>query len=197
MPRSFDIARKPKHRPSPPPIISMPTLAPSRKKRRSGGLVFFVFVVAVITLGFSFTTLSKKPIVKNAFTSKITPKTTPKPTISLKPTKTETSQSTPTPTPAITATGLKIQILNGTGIETVSDQVKKILEDNKLTVESTSKAQFEYGQTYVYYRPNAVDDAKKISTLLSAYKPTLSESQISGLFDVLIIIGKQNLPPAQ
>lgn len=190
MPRSFDIARKPKHRPTPPPIISGPPSLP-RRKRSSGGLVFFVFVIAVLTLVFSFTKLSKKPLIKNALTSKPTTTITQKPTAttSLTPTKTDTPV---TPTPASSA--LKIQILNGTGVETVSAQVKKILEDNQLPVESTNKAQFEYGQTYIYYRPNAVDTAKNISTLLSAYKPTLSESQISGLFDILIIIGKQTLP---
>ena len=196
MAKSFDISRKPKYKPAPAPIFSSP--APSPKKRggkNKGGLVFFVFIVAILTLGFSFNSLSKKPIVKNASTSKnsqtikqVNPKPTPTPTPTIKPSPTLEKTDTTTPT------ALKIQILNGTGVETISDQVKKVLETNKFSVESTSKAQFEYGQTYIYYRPTAVDSAKTISTLLTDYKPSLSESQISGLFDILIIIGKQNLP---
>lgn len=221
MPRSLDIARKPKHRPAPAPAPSSPAPS-SRRKKSSGGMVFFVFVVAILTLGFSYAKLAKNPTVKNASTQKTTAEKTANKTADTKKTTTSTdkdstkdsntttdsaktdttkdSASTDTPktdstssaTP--TSTNLKIQVLNGTGIDTVTDQVKTTLETNKFPVESTSKAQFEYGQTYIYYRPSAVDSAKKISGILSAYKPTLSESQISGLFDILIIIGKQNLP---
>ncbi|MDO8513896.1 MAG: LytR C-terminal domain-containing protein [bacterium] len=189
MARSFDIARKPKYRPSPAPVAGPP---PGRGSRKRSGLIFLIFVIAVIIASLSFTDILKKPLVKPATTTKSSSKTTTSNNKNNASTKTDTI-TTDTATPST----LKIQVLNGTGIETITEQVKKTLIDNKFPVESTSKAQFEYGQTYIYYRTNAVESAKKISQILSAYKPTLSESQISGLFDILIIIGKQNLPPAQ
>lgn len=210
MSRSFDISRKPKPRPAPAAPAAPIASAPSRRGRKKSGFIFFVFAIGVIALGFSFNRIIKQPSVKPAHTVKPTQKTTKNSSItsSIKSqdksdaTKTTTPDTTKTTTPAQTSTdtsktGLKIQILNGTGIETVTDQVKKLLETNSLAIDSSSKAQFEYSQTYVYYRPNAVDTAKKISEILKDYKPTLSESQISGLFDILIIIGKQNLPAAQ
>lgn len=201
MARSFDIARKPKYNPSPAPVASPPS---GRGSRKRNSLIFLIFVIAVIIASLSFTDILKKPLVKPATTAKNSSKTTTSKNKNNSPAKTDTittdaskdsSQNNPTGT-ATTST-LKIQVLNGTGIETISEQVKKTLVDNKFPVESTDKAQYEYGQTYIYYRTNAVESAKKISQILSAYKPILSESQISGLFDILIIIGKQNLPPAQ
>lgn len=195
MPKSFDISRKPKRNPLATPAASHPT----PKRRNKGGLVFILFIIAIGAIGYSFTKMSPKYLVKKVATIKKSnqsdkpkPSATPddKVVISKSPDDTTTTK----PPETTTATN-KIQILNGTGIETSAPQVKKILEDNKLTVESVSKAQFEYGQTYIYYRPNSVETAKQISKLLSVYKPNLSESQISGLFDILIIIGKDNLPP--
>ncbi len=206
MAKSFDITKKPKYRPAPPSPPSAPT-APSRRKKNKGEITFVIFLTIVIASALAYIkfsdqkSTSAKPAKQIGKTETKTSDTTQK-NNNTKSTSTATSPQTTEKDETKPTAGsidkkdqpLKIQILNGTGNETITSQAKQLLETNSIKVESAAKAQFDYGQTYIYYRPEAIDDAKKISELLSDYKPTLSESQISGLFDILIIIGKDNLP---
>lgn len=72
--------------------------------------------------------------------------------------------------------------------------MKNLIQSKGYKIESISKAQLEYSQTTVYYRANFASDAKLLSIILKDYQPALSLTQSSDLFDILIIIGKDNLP---
>lgn len=182
MARAFDISRRPRHKPA--PVSSHP--APSR--RRKNGLfnyfIFLVFIGAFIAIMFSFSSTSA-PIKNNTKTS---------PSITTSPTPSPTTSTNQNNNSDSTNKEIKIQILNGTGITSVTEKVKSLLDKSGYKVESASEAQFKYSQTYIYYRSEHSTEAQKISEILKDYKPTLSVSQIDNLFDILIIIGKDNLP---
>ncbi len=175
MGRSFDITRRQKPAPSSAP-------APRRRRRSSSGIIFLFLIIGVGVVYYFLQVYQTNPVpVKGTNNKPISPiiTTIPSPI------------SSPTSAPK---SDLKIQILNGTGVDTVTEQVKSLLVNNGYPVESAALAQYEYAQTYIYYRQNSVEVAKAISKIISAYEPSLSESQIAGLFDILIIVGKKNLP---
>lgn len=187
MSRSFDITRR--RRPAPPKPSSPPPLAPRRRRRSSGAWLILLFLAAIVAIIY----YSQPSLTKQSSSNKTTinPNTN---TNSTSPSPTTAQSSSAKPTKNLENGQPKIQILNGTGIESVTQKVKTTLTDNGYQVANSGQAQYEYAQTHIYYRPDSVEAAKAISGLMSTYKPELSESQIAGLFDILIIIGKNNLP---
>ena len=83
-----------------------------------------------------------------------------------------------------------IQIYNsGAGDQAVND-VKELLEGLGYEVKLLGNSQFEYESTFIWHRPIHLETAEQLKELLEDRQVTLRESQISGVFEVLIYLGK-------
>lgn len=104
-----------------------------------------------------------------------------------------TADTTTTTTATYTKSAVKIEILNGNGVNKAGDAAKKLLVAAGFTVSKTANADsFKYTNTYIYYKTGFADAAKDIQTALS--KPSASVSNNNTkctTYDVVIILGSK------
>jgi hypothetical protein len=79
---------------------------------------------------------------------------------------------------------------SGAGEAVVADVLNQLKQGGYET-ENLGKSQFEYDKTYIWHTPTFTDTAQAIGLLLAGRQVGLRESQIAGVFDVLIYLGKQ------
>lgn len=79
---------------------------------------------------------------------------------------------------------------SGAGEAAVAETLELLKQQNYET-ENLGKSQFEYDKTYIWHTAEFDAEAQAITELLPNRQVSLKESQIAGVFDVLIYLGKQ------
>ncbi len=172
MPRDLDFVRRPRR--------ESPTIhKPSRQPRSGSMAIAFVIIILVVGGILVAQYLSSKPTSAPALNAGQTPTTsTTPPTNSTTPTnQTKSSQAV-------------IQIYDSGG---GADELKKVSDSLAKTyqIKNLGPSQFDYDKTYVWYRKEFKTDANAIAKLLSDRDVSLKESEISGVFDILVYVGKK------
>lgn len=84
-----------------------------------------------------------------------------------------------------------INIYNsGAGNEATKTAIGK-LEAADFAINNLAQSQLTYDKTYVWYRPEFENDAKKIKTVLADREVVIAPIHITGSFDLLIYLGKK------
>lgn len=182
MPRDLDFRSKYVSRPTSKPMFETPQPVPASRpvqKKRGGSLWLITIVTILASAAVLYWQLGRPQAVVN------TQKTE---TTSLPTLETGTSANGSILSP--TKTGPSIQIYDsGAGKEAVNAAINK-LKTIGYTAEDLDQSQFTYDKTFIWYRAGMLTEAEKIKTLLADPSITLTETKITGLFDVLILLGK-------
>lgn len=88
---------------------------------------------------------------------------------------------------------IKIKVLNGNGITGSAAILQKVLTDNGFTIDSVSNAsRFTYATTIIYYNTGKLAEAELAKATLTNYSVTTTENaQVAGIYDLVIVVGKQ------
>jgi outer membrane biosynthesis protein TonB len=108
-------------------------------------------------------------------------------------TATPAATATPTATAATSKANLTLRVLNGTTVAGAAGTAKSALEKAGFTVRTIGNAQNQtYETTTVYYSTGHKEDADSVSTALTGYTTTLTESDALASPDmVLVVVGKK------
>lgn len=79
---------------------------------------------------------------------------------------------------------------SGAGSDATTEAISK-LETAGYTTQNLANSQLQYDKTYVWYRPEFEDEAKKIAAVLDDREVVTSRIHITGSFDLLIYLGKK------
>jgi len=102
-----------------------------------------------------------------------------------------TNDTVPLTTTKPSEVALTIQLYDsGAGPDEV-DRVKARLETLGYVVKNLGRSQFDYEVTYIWHRANREQEAKELAAILEGREIVLRQSQISGIFEVLIFLGKK------
>lgn len=86
---------------------------------------------------------------------------------------------------------LVVQIYDSGAGETTVMSVAKRLEAAHYTIKTLGPSQFQYDKTYIWYTKEFTEQAHAIGALLTDRTISYKESQINGVFSVLVYLGKQ------
>ncbi len=86
---------------------------------------------------------------------------------------------------------LLVQVYDsGAGIE-ATESATAALKTAGYDAKNLGKSQFEYDKTYIWHTPKFQEQAKAAATVLTGREISYKQSQIEGVFDVLIYVGKK------
>ena len=157
--------------PHPAPTHHLP-----RKRRR-----LWPLILLIIGLGLASLALYEK--YQQEISS---PAATPSPTASSSPT-------TATESNVFTSNDGKliVQLYDSGAGEEVVEAVAIKLREKGFEVAQLGKSQFTYDKTYISHSAEYAERSKEIGALLADRVVSYKESQVEGIFDVLIYVGKQ------
>lgn len=176
MAKDLDFRTKQVQRPTQQPASDMFKALPPHKSKAWIWIVILVLIAVAAVFYWQFknsASTSKTPVAVSSLDTQ------------------EASAPTPTSTNKIAATSsASVQVYDsGAGAEAVNEVVAK-LKAVGYSAENLERSQFNYDQTYIWYRVGALPEAEKVKTILGERKVSLKETQISGSFDVLVLLGK-------
>lgn len=90
-----------------------------------------------------------------------------------------------------TSDTLLVQVYESGADQATITSALETLKREKYQYQNLGASQFEYDKTYIWYTAGYAEEAQAIGRLLTGRSVSYKESQNSGVFDVLIYLGKQ------
>lgn len=185
MARDLDFRRIPS-RPSVPSAAKSPAKSTSRR-------AVWPIVLLIVGLGLSAAALFQ------VYNQNINSNGAPPDSTQLSPTASQPASASAEAPPSTNntknafqaETTLVVQIYDsGAGSEAMEATIAK-LTDSGFEVKNLGPSQFEYDKTYLWHRATFADQAKAIGQLLSEREVSYKETQLDGIFDLMIYLGKK------
>jgi cytoskeletal protein RodZ len=129
----------------------------------------------------------------DTYVSEIKPQDYTDPATATTPTTTTAPAATTATTAIFNKAGLKMQVLNGSGVTGSASAIKKILETAGFKIASTGNASnFAYAKTFVYYKTGKEEGANLVKEALKSRVVTVEKSDTKAkTFDIVVVIGKE------